>query len=85
MATLLEQMANALEKQAAHLAREGTMPRFVRAFITTAQGALDEASTGLVEWANGEVDDHGRIPDDRTETLRLVVTEELLGDEDRSN
>ena len=85
MATSLEHMANELEKQATHLAREGTMPQFVRTLITTAQGALDEASTGLVDWANGEVDDRGRAPGDRTETLSLVVTEELLDDEDLSN
>lgn len=80
MAHSLEDTSCTLHKQAGRLARYGAMPRFIRALLLTAQTALDEASTGLVEWANGAVNDDGHDMDEQTTKIREVsVADEDVG------
>lgn len=85
MARSLEDTSGTLEKQAGRLARYGAMPRFIRALIITAQTALDDASQGLVDWADGRVNDDGCDTEEHTETLEIVVATASSADEDLSN
>lgn len=79
MAHSLEDTSCTLQKQSGRLARYGAMPRFIRALLLTAQRALDDASTGLVEWANGGVNDDGFDLDEPTQTLEIVLADEDVG------
>lgn len=81
MARSLEDTSSTLQKQAGRLARFGAMPRFIRSLLATAQAALDDASTGLVEWADGGVNDDGYDKDEHAETREIAV----IADEDVGN
>jgi len=85
MARSLEDTSSTLEKHAGRLARYGAMPRFVRALIVTAQTVLDDASAGLVEWADGVLDDDGRDTEEHTETIELELPAENVAEDDAGN
>ena len=85
MARSLEDTSSALEKRTARLARYGAMPRFIRTLIVTAQTALDAAAAGLVDWADGAVDDDGRDSEERTETLELDAPIQGVAEDDVGN
>ena len=85
MARALEDTSSTLEKQAGRLARYGAMPRFIRALIVTAQSALDDASTGLVDWADLRVDENGRDTETHADTVAIVAATAGTADEDVGN
>lgn len=81
----LEDASNAWTKRASQLAQHGAMPRFVRVLIATAQSALADAAAGIVDWADGSVDDDGVDRDECSDVIDLELANTGARDEDFGN
>jgi hypothetical protein len=78
----IEDAVALLKKRHARLAAHGVLPRFVRVLLDAAETELADAAAGLVDWADGHVDDDGLDAWDRADTIDLTTGDQ---DEDFGN